>query len=160
MQFEKKLFKISLLETFLYFSLMFILLNGFFYIVSLIEGKPRFLSFESSWVTQVFFPVFYAIIQTAINRNGTLKIDGFQDFIILLKEIDTYLKGIGYINNNNTENQIVTYVRKTKWGRMWNFFLRDNISIQVSDNELTVFAKKNRIDSLLMKLKYNPNNKL
>ncbi len=157
MQFEKKLFKISLVETFLYFSLMFILINGTFVLFSLIEGKPRFFVYESSWIIQFVFPLAYTVIQTAINRNGVLKIADYQDSNSLIKEIDAYLIGRGYINNS-TENQAITYIRKTKWGRMWNFFLRDNISIQVSDNELTVFAKKNRIDSLLLKLKYTPVN--
>jgi hypothetical protein len=158
MQFEKKLFKMSLGETFLYFTLMFILYNGFFFIISLFEGKPRFLAYEGSWILQFVFPVFYAVIQTAINRNAVLKVTEYPDSDLLKKEINAYLIGRGYINNS-AENQAFTYVRKSKWGRIWNLFLKDNINIQVSENEISIYAKKNRIDSLLMKFKYNPNNK-
>lgn len=158
MQFEKKLFKMSLVETYLYFTLMFIMYNGIFFIISLFEGKPRFLAYEGSWILQFVFPVFYAVIQTAINRNGLLKIAEFQDSSLLAEKTDIYLAGRGYVGTKTGE-QTIYYVKKSVLGKILNVFLRENISILVSDKELIIYAKKNIIDSLLMKFKYNPNNK-
>lgn len=157
MQFEKKLYKMSLVETYLYFTLMFILFNGFFFIVSLFEGKPRFFAYEGSWILQIVFPVAYSLIQTAINRNGVLKITESEDSSLLAEKTAIYLAGRGYVGSK-TGAQTSYYVKKSVLGKMFSVFFRENISVLVSDKELIIYAKKNIIDSLLMQFKYKPNN--
>lgn len=158
MQFEKKIFKLSLVEPFLYFILMFVLINLAFFMFSLIEGNPRFFAYDSSYIIQIVFPVFYVVILTSINRNGVLEVTEFQDSVILTNKVDVYLKRRGYIGID-TENRITKYVRKNKWGRMLNFFFRENINVEITDNKLTIYAKRNLLDSILMKLKYEPANR-
>jgi len=157
MQFEKKLFKLSLVEPFLYFILMFILINFTFFIFSLIEGNPRFFAYDSSYIIQILMPVLYVVIMTSINRNGVLKIIDFQDSTIINSKLEIYLNKRGYLGID-TGDGTINYIRKTKWGRMLNFFVRENIKIQISENEITIYAKRNLLDSILMKLKYEPAN--
>ena len=152
MKLEKKLFKISLPETFLYFGLLFILLNGTIFTFTLIKGNPRFLIYDSSWIIQIVFPVIFSVIQTSVNRNGLLKLTTFYDSKVLRNQIDSFLsKSHIRIDSETGDSE---YVKRTKWARFFNFFFRENIKVKVTTDEITIFAKKNMLDPIEMKINH------
>jgi hypothetical protein len=151
MKFKKILFRNSLLETFLYFGLLFILINGTIFLFTLIRGNPRFLIYDSSWIIQIAFPFIFSIIQTSVNRNGILKLTVFNDSKTLTEKIDSLVNN-SYIRIVS-ESGDLNYVKKTKWARFFNYFFRENIKIRVTNNEIMIFAKKNILDSIEMNIK-------
>lgn len=154
MNFEKTLFKISFLETFKYFLLMLILLNVPIFIFTIIKGDPSVLLYDSSWMMQFGFPFVFAILQTVINRNGVLKVTMFDDAKALTEKVESVALKKGFITTeSNIEN--IKYIKKTKLGRFFNSFLGDNLEIKVTDNGVSIFAKKFMLDSIKMKLKFN-----
>jgi hypothetical protein len=152
MKLEKTLFKISIKETLILSIFFFFLLNGFVFLISLITGKPRFLLYDTAWILQIIFPFVYSTIQTSINRNGVLKITEYDDITNLVQHIESLFLKQGYIveksNNNN-----VSFAKKTKWGRFFNNFFRENINIQIRKGELLIFSKRNLLLYIIMKLK-------
>lgn len=49
-------------------------------------------------------------------------------------------------------------MKKTKWARFFNYFFRENIRMKITEEEIVIFAKKNLLDSIEMKIKYNRTN--
>ncbi len=77
MNFEKVLFKMSVTDTIILFLFFFLTLNGFIFLMSLVQGNPRFLFYDTAWIIQVVFPFGYVFLLNSINRNGVLKITDF-----------------------------------------------------------------------------------
>lgn len=78
----------------------------------------------------------------------------FDDSKALTEKIESVALKKGFITTeSNIEN--IKYIKKTKLGRFFNSFLDDNLEIKVTDNEVSIFAKKFMLDSVKMKLKFN-----
>ena len=151
MKTEKTLFQISLLETFLYFALLLIVLNVPIFIFTLISGAPRLLIYDTSWITQFLFPIGVSIIWTSINRNGFLKLTMFNDSKPLIEKIESLVLKKGYVKIGS-ETDTYEFV---SWGRFFNYFFRENVRIEITNDEILIYSKKNVLDSIEMKLKYN-----
>lgn len=153
MKLEKKLFKMSVTETFLYFALMFISLNGTIWMISLINGDFKLLAHESSWIVQFVFPVLFAIINTAIHRNGVLMVTSFSNQSELLQKIESMI-GHRY-RRSSSENGVFNYTKKTKLARFFDYFFRENVRIKATADQINVFAKRGLLNSLDTRLKYD-----
>jgi hypothetical protein len=156
MKIEKTFYKISLQETFLLLGLMLILFNGLIFTYTLITGNPRLLIYDSSWILQFVFPILYSIIMTSINRNGVLKITSFNNATALIEKIELLVRKRYIRLDSETGN--FEYMKKTKWARFFNYFFRENIRMKITEEEIVIFAKKNLLDSIEMKIKYNRTN--
>jgi hypothetical protein len=142
MKFEKTLFKVSVKETLMLSVFFFLILNGFIFIITVLQGDPRFLFYDTAWIIQIIFPFFYTIIQTSINRNGVLKVTGYYDSTVLMQQIETLILKKGYIAENASDRE-VSYAKKTKWNRFFNYFFRENIRVQIKKSEVLIFSKRN-----------------
>jgi hypothetical protein len=156
MKIEKTFYKISLQETFLLLGLMLILFNGLIFTYTLITGNPRLLIYDSSWILQFVFPILYSISMTSINRNGVLKITSFNNATALIEKIELLVRKRYIRLDSETGN--FEYMKKTKWARFFNYFFRENIRMKITEEEIVIFAKKNLLDSIEMKIKYNRTN--
>jgi hypothetical protein len=152
MKFEKTLFKMSFIETIKLSVLLLFVLNGFIFLISYFQGNPRFIFYDSAWITQIFFPIVYSIILTSINRNGVLRVADYDDLTTLMQQIEHLTLKRGYIVENTNHNNIL-YTKKTKLGRFFNYFFRENINVQTINNEVLIFSKRNMLLHILMKLK-------
>ncbi len=153
MKLERTLFKISISETIILSIFMLTVLNGVIFLFLLATGSPRFLLYDTAWILQIVFPIVYAVFQSLINRNGVLKLTYYQDLIKLTKQIESLLFNKGYIVIDS-KTVYIKYVKKTKLGKFLNQFFKENINVQVTENGVSIFAKKNVLDSIFMKLKY------
>ena len=153
MKLERTLFKISISETIILSIFMLTVLNGVIFLFSFVTGNPRFLLYDTAWIFQIVFPIVYAVFQSLINRNGVLKLTYYQDLIKLTKQIESLLFNKGYIVIDS-KTVYIKYVKKTKLGKFLNQFFKENINVQVTENGVSIFAKKNVLDSIFMKLKY------
>ncbi|MFP4366513.1 MAG: hypothetical protein ACLFQA_05415 [Bacteroidales bacterium] len=97
MKLEKVLFKMSFTETLILSLFFFGIFNGFILLFMVLTGRTGFLLYDNAWIIQVFFPFMYSIIQTSINRNGILKISGYNDLLSLVKKIENLVFKKGYI---------------------------------------------------------------
>ena len=157
MKLERTLFKISISETIILSVFMLTILNGVIFLFLLATGKPGFLLFKTAWILQIVFPIIYAISQSSVNRNGVLRLTDFYDLMKLTKQIESHIINKGYIViDSKTED--LKYVRKTKMSRFLNHFFREDINIQVTENKVSIFAKKNILDSIVIRFKYDRTN--
>ncbi len=154
MKIERQLFKISLLETFSYFGLLFVLINGFAFLFTVIEGDMRLLIYDTSWIFQLIMPIFLALAVNSVNRNGVLKITDFNDLDALKNKIDLIIKKRGLIKSDN-ESKLDNYTKKTKWGRFFNLFFREDINVKYLEDEVLVYGKRNMFSPIESKLRYN-----
>ena len=157
MKLKRTLFKISISETIILSIFMFAVLNGVIFLFSLATGNPRFLLYDTAWITQIVFPILFSILLTSINRNGVLKVTNYKDLTILKKQIESLILGKGYIAIESKTADI-KYVKRTKWGKFLNYFFRENINVQFSENETSILAKKYILEWIEMKLKYDKSN--
>lgn len=151
MKFEKTFFKISVKETLILSVFFFSILNGLIFLITLLQGNPRFLLYDAAWIIQIIFPLLYVIIQTSINRNGVLKVTGYNDSTMLRQKLETLILKKGYFVENASERE-VSYAKKTKWDRFLNYFFRENIRVQMSKSEVMIFSKRNLLLYFSMKL--------
>lgn len=79
MEIKKQLSKISLLDTFLFFLLLVITLNGIISIYYFSKGIPKLLIDDASWISQLLTPFVIALIQTGVNRNGFIEITNYSN---------------------------------------------------------------------------------
>lgn len=156
MHIEKKLLKFSLTDAIRHFALLFMLLNGPISLFTVIQGNPRFLTHDSSWIMQILFPVVYSLIWTSVNRNGILKLTECNEPQAILKQIDSSLKR--KYKKIELETGDYAYTKRTQWARCFNYFSRENVTIQPAADGCQIFAKKNLLDSIEMKIKYNRRN--
>ena len=156
MRIERKLSKVSLYETLLYFGLMFILINGTVFLFTFVKGNPRLLLYGSSWLIQFVFPLTLAILQNYINRNGILKLTEFDNPKTLLEKVELPI--------NRSFKKVVKgsgdfkYLKKTKLARFFNFFFREDVQIKATDDKIMVYAKRGLLDSIEMKVRFGKNN--
>ena len=136
---------------------MLILFNGLIFTFTLVTGNPRLLIYDTSWILQFVFPILYSIIWTSINRNGFLKISEFNDSTQLIARIEP-LMAKRYIRFDS-ESGNIKYLKKTKLAKLFNYFFRENIKIEKTKEEIFIFAKKNLLDLIELKIKYVRTNK-
>jgi hypothetical protein len=154
---EKSLFAISISETIILSLFFLVVLNGVIFLFSVIFGKPSLFFNDYGWISQIVFPIVYSIIQSSINRNGVLMLTDFSDVALIAKQLETIIFKRGYmISDRETEN--VKYGRTTKWGRFFNLFFREDITIRVTENGVSIFAKRNMLNSIELKLIYGKAN--
>lgn len=152
MKTEKTFYKVSIQETFLLMGFMLILFNGLIFTFTLVTGNPRLLIYNTSWILQFVFPILYSIIWTSINRNGFLKISEFNNSTQLIARIETLMAKRHIRFDSDTGN--IEYLKKTKLARFFNNFFRENIKIENTKEEIVIFAKKNILDSIELKIKH------
>lgn len=152
MKFEKSFFKISVKETLILSVLFFLILNGLIFLITVLQGNPRFLLYDTAWIIQIIFPFLYVIMQTSINRNGVLKVTGFGDATMLVQKLETLILKKGYIIENASEREVL-YAKKTKLDRFLNYFFRENIRVQMNKSEVMIFSKRNLLLYLSLKLR-------
>lgn len=152
MHIEKKLLKFSITDAIRHFALLFTLLNVPIFLFTVIQGAPRFFIYDTSWIIQVLFPVIYSLIWTSVNRNGILKLTECYEPQPMLKQIDSSLK------RKYKRIELATggyaYTKQTQWARCFNYFFRENVSIQPRSDGCRIFAKKHVLNSIEMKIKY------
>jgi hypothetical protein len=72
----------------------------------------------------------------------------------LTKKIESFILGKGYVAVGS-ENEAVKYIKKSKLGRFFNYFFREDVKVRVTDNEIAIFAKRSLLDTIGMKLKFD-----
>ena len=157
MKLVRKLFKISISETIIFLVFMLVAISGITILFSLIMGNPILSIDESQWIILIGFPFVYAIIQTSINRNGVLQVTGYKDLTTLIKQIESLILKKGFIATESNKGDI-KYSKKSKWGRFFNYFLREDIIIRTKEDKTLIFAKRNILVPIEIKLKYNTTN--
>jgi len=70
-------------------------------------------------------------------------------------EFKHFKKGYTVIDSKTAN---IKYVKKTKLGKFLNQFFKEDIIVQITENGVSIFAKKNVLDSIVMKLKYDKTN--
>ncbi|MDP2060742.1 MAG: hypothetical protein Q8J97_13455 [Flavobacteriaceae bacterium] len=156
MKLERNFFKISISE--IIFSIFFlVVLNGVVFLISVVIGKTGFFLRDSVWMSQIIFIFLYSVILASINRNGVLKLTEFDDLATLTKQIESLLFKKGYIAIDSKPED-VKYVKRTKLGRFFNYFFRENVDVRISENGVSIFARKHLLDSIGMRLKYGKTN--
>ena len=153
MKFERTLFKISISETLLLGAFYLVVLNVFVLVIALLSGRPFITFIQKSWILLVIYPLLLPILQTSINRNGILKVNGIVDLTVALKKIDVLLLKKGYTSVNNDTSEI-SYAKLKKFDKFFNFILKDDILVKSVGNELQVFGKRNILMAVEFKLKY------
>ena len=153
MKIEKTFYRISFKETFLLLGLLLILFNGLIFTYTLITGNPRILIYDSSWILQFLFPILYSIIMTSIHRNGVLKITSFNNATALIDKIELLVSKRYIRLDSETGN--IKYMKKTKWARFFNYFFRESIKMKITEEEIVILAKKNLLDLIEMRIKYD-----
>jgi hypothetical protein len=151
MKTEKTFCKVSIQEMFLLMGLMLILFNGLIFTFTFITGSPRLLVYDTSWIIQFGFPILFSIIWTSINRNGFLRISEFNDSTLLTAKIESIMTKS--YNRFDSETGNIEYLKKTKLARFFNYFFRENIKIEKTKEEIVIFAKKNILDTIELKIK-------
>ena len=157
MKIEKINHNYSVIETILYFIPLFILINISIFIVNILMDKAVFLINDTSWIFQILFPVMFSVVQTAVNRNGEMKITEFENKTDLLGKINALAKKRGFVAIAENETNM-SFAKRTAFQRFLNFFFKENLLIKNSDNEIIVLSKRNFLDLLEMKLKFNQPN--
>ena len=147
MKIQRQLYKISIKETCLYFLIMFGLINGSFFIYTLVQGNPRFLLSEASWIPQLMFPIFLAVSQNAINRNGVLRFTGFGNVEELKNKLDPIIQN-RRLTKAEESPTLARYTKKTKLGQFLNFFLREDIRVKYSREKVLIYGKKHVLDQI------------
>jgi hypothetical protein len=154
MHIEKKLLKFSIIDFLLYFALLFTLLIGINFLFTLIIGNPGIFISDISWIIQILVPIIYSLIWTSGNRNGILKISECNDPQTLIEEIDASLKRKYKYKREDSTTGAYAYTKRTQWARFFNYFFRENVTIQPASDGCQIFAKKHVLSSIEMKVKY------
>lgn len=151
MKFERRLLRISLLDTLLYLIILLVFINGIIFLISLIAGRPRIFISNGSWISQLLFPFFYSLIQNGINRNGILTITEYSDHDFLKNNIVKLIakKGL-YESEEKLGFQI--YTKKTTFGKLLNFIFNEDIKVNYSENATIIKAKRNILIEMEQKL--------
>lgn len=152
MKFERKLFKISIVETLLYLMVMLFLINGTAFLITLIIGKPRIFIHEGSWISQFLFPLVYSLIQNGINRNGIFIATEYADYSSLKSDVDELISKKG-LSETGEKSGFHIYTKETTFGKLLSFIISENIKVKYSDNETIILAKRNVLVEIEQKFK-------
>ena len=153
MKIERNLMKMSLLDTLLYFVLLFVFINGIIFLFTIIiTGEPKIFISDGSWISQLLFPFLYSVIHNSINRNGVVKITDYSDFDYLKEQIEqSILKNRLHVTNIESDSYI--YKRKSKIGRIFDVSAGEKVTIKYSDTQIQINSKKNILIQIEQALK-------
>ncbi len=146
MKSEMKLFDVSLLDTFLYFVPVFVLSSAFIFLFTLINGNPRLGYSESAVFSQLILPLTISISRNAFNRNGVLRLSELEDRGTLTNTIESTLNK-GYIRVD-ASNGDFRYVKKKKWARFIDYFVRESILAKTDKDEIQLLGKKGLLEQI------------
>jgi hypothetical protein len=146
MRIEKKLSSLSFLDLSLSFGILCILAIGLAFILILIPGFYKIFLKESYWLGQVLILLVVSLTRNLASRNGNLRITELKDPNTLLEQIELIL------NKKHTRilssSEDYTYVKKKKWQRFFDVFLREQIRINITNGEITVFSKQHLLEQI------------
>jgi hypothetical protein len=146
MRIEKKLSSLSFLDLSLYFGLLCILAIGLAFILILIPGFYKIFLKESYWLGQVLIFLVMSLARNLAYRNGNLRITELKDSNTLLEQIELILNKKHTRILSSAEDY--TYVKKKKWQRFFDIFLREQIRINITNGEITVFSKQQLLEHI------------
>lgn len=141
MKTERSLDRMSLSDTLLYFVLLFVVINGIILLYTIITGNPRLFIHDSSWISQLLFPIMYSVIYNGINRNGVIKITDYSDLNCLKEQIEESIIKNG-LQRISSESESYIYKKKTKVGRFFSFFAGEKVTVKYTDTQIQINSKK------------------
>jgi hypothetical protein len=151
MKFEKKYSRIELKDFFMLFLFMISL-----YILSLILGMiisgGKAPPFKETAIIWGLFPLLLTWTGTAFNRNGIMTISNYDKMAPVIRSIETAAIKLDYLVIQNT-GPTIHFDKKTKWGRFFNIFLRENLEVTIEDDKIMIHGKKKIITLLENKIK-------
>ncbi len=154
MKIERQFFKMSINDIFRFFLILFIPMNVFIFVYTIIEGNVRFLIYDSSWILQILFPLVYAITNAAYNRSGFLKITEISDYDLVKDKIETLVEQRGLIKTVK-DSGIVIFTKKSRLGRFFFSIFREDINIKYSDDEILILGRRNSYSTIETKLRFD-----
>ena len=152
---EKRLFKISWVDFILYALLVLIFFSVMTFILSLVLSEPFLYLISKNGVLLTFYSLIFPLIQVSTNRNAVLVITDIEYLSKCTDQLDQIICSKGYLTVEKSSNY-TKYNRKTKFGRFFNLFLRENVVVREDENKISIYSKKNtlvQIESKIKKLK-------
>ncbi len=113
MKIEKHFTKISLLETCIDFFLLIILLNVASFTITVLEGEPRVLLFDLSWIFQFVLPFIYVVIHNIYHSESLLKVKSQNTPNVFLTEKPDIIIHEEYNTATNTNSKKSENIVKT-----------------------------------------------
>jgi hypothetical protein len=154
MKLERQLFKISIKEIIWHFVLMFAIMSLFAFIFSVIKGSPDFLMKYTTILLLVFFPLANAVLYGTINRNGVLKITAYTNKNVVKDKIESLLKMNTFTKEKISEEHD-RFSNSSNRNKILDYFFRQTLDIEYDDDVIMVFAKRNLLKTIEMKLEFN-----
>nr|WP_319399955.1 hypothetical protein [uncultured Carboxylicivirga sp.] len=146
MKTDIKLFNISLTDTFLLFVLMSLAITILLFIVSVFEGTPTLLYGKTPWFYQLLFPLLFSFSNNLANRKGKLTFSDVNNSQSLFEQIDSFLQQKH--NRINVSDNEFRYTKRNVLARFFDFFLRENIRISTTNNQIVIYSKKHQFNQI------------
>jgi len=144
MKIKKTLFRFSCFDALLYAWFMIFVINVLILFYLLLRGTPEQFTDPSTWSIRFVLPLVNAVISVAINRDGMMEFTDVEDTEKLLKQIEAVILK-RYMTAKSTPG-IYRYIKKTKWGRFFDFVINEEIDVIVSKKKISVFARRNMLN--------------
>jgi len=120
------------------------------FIVSAFQGSPTLLYGKTPWFYQLLFPLLFAFTNNLANRKGSLTFLEVDDSQSLFEQIDSYLQQ-KYRRINLSDHEF-SYVKRNSWARFFDLFLRENIRISTTNNQIVIYSKKHQFNRIEVQL--------
>lgn len=133
------------------FLTQFAIINIFTFTYSVIIGNPSFLMYDFAIWVQVFIPILNAVLYGILNRNGVLKISAFANKTVVKDQIESVMKINAYTKEEISEGYH-RYSNSSKRNKIYDFFFRQTLEVKYEDGLIMVFAKRNLLKTLEIKL--------
>ncbi len=146
MKIEKKIFKFHLLETFVFFLITSLLSFVLTYIYTTIIGSQKLFSNVFILCGQLSICLVSSIVWNLVNRHGILSVHELEDSNNLFEKINLYLNK--RFERIDLKSGGYMYIKKKKWQRFLDRFFKENIQIEVKDNQIVMNAREKLLDSI------------
>jgi len=146
MKIEKKIFRFHLLETFVFFLITSLLSFVLTYIYTTIIGSHELFSNVFILCGQLSICLVSSIVWNLVNRHGILSVHELEDSNNLFEKINLYLNK--RFERIDLKSGGYMYIKKKKWQRFLDRFLKENIQIEVKDNQIVMNAREKLLDSI------------
>jgi hypothetical protein len=146
MKVEKKIFKLHLLETFLFFLITSFLSFILTYVYTTIIGSPKLFLNYFILGGQSSICLVVSISWNLVNRHGILSVHELEDSNNLFKKINLFLNK--RFERIDLKTGGYMYVKKKKWQRFLDRFFKENIQIEVKDNQIVMNAREKLLESI------------
>lgn len=141
MKIDRKLYRIDKADLG-YFSLLVIALYFISLLVAWLLLRGRNVTFfELAFILSVS-PVITIALRLAVNRNGVLVISETDNLSRVQKLVENSAQKFNYFASSTTGNRI-DFKSKSGWGKLLNFFFRENLTLTTEEDILTIFGKRN-----------------